>query len=40
VTYDLTNVGRSPHCITRELRGWAQDHMDAVLASPEGYDAG
>lgn len=40
VTYDLTDLGRSLHCITRELRGWAQDHMDAVLASREAYDAG
>lgn len=32
VTYALTELGRSLHLLTRELREWAQDHMDEVLA--------
>ena len=32
VTYALTDLGRSLHRLTRELRHWAQTHMDEVLA--------
>lgn len=32
VTYALTDLGLSLHHLTRDLRRWAQDHMDEVLA--------
>ncbi|MCC8340708.1 helix-turn-helix transcriptional regulator [Streptomyces sp. R1] len=39
VTYELTDLGRSLHHLTRDLRQWAQTHMDAVLTQRESYDA-
>ncbi|MFF3572217.1 winged helix-turn-helix transcriptional regulator [Nocardia jiangxiensis] len=39
VTYELTDLGLSLHRLTRELRHWAQAHMDQVLANREKYDA-
>ena len=39
VSYELTDLGTSLHGTTRLLRAWAQDHMDAVLARREQYDA-
>lgn len=32
VEYALTRLGRSLHHLTRDLRLWAQSHMDEVLA--------
>lgn len=32
VEYTLTELGHSLHHLTRDLRHWAQDHMDEVLA--------
>ncbi|MCV2459344.1 helix-turn-helix transcriptional regulator [Streptomyces sp. ICN988] len=39
VTYELTDLGRSLHHLTRGLRQWAQTHMEQVLASRENHDA-
>ena len=39
VTYALTDLGISLHHLTRELRHWAQEHMDDVFAHREQYDA-
>ncbi|MEU2358708.1 helix-turn-helix domain-containing protein [Streptomyces misionensis] len=39
VTYELTDLGRSLHRLTRELRHWAQTHMDQILAHRERHDA-
>jgi DNA-binding HxlR family transcriptional regulator len=39
VTYELTDLGHSLHEMTRGLRGWAQDHMDEVLAHRAAHDA-
>ena len=39
VTYELTDLGLSLHHLTRELRCWAQTHMDHVLANREKHDA-
>jgi len=39
VTYELTELGRSLHDLTRNLRQWAQVHMDEVLAHRAGHDA-
>jgi DNA-binding HxlR family transcriptional regulator len=39
VSYELTDLGLSLHRMTREIRGWAQTHMDDVLAHRERYDA-
>ncbi|GAB2819684.1 winged helix-turn-helix transcriptional regulator [Lentzea nigeriaca] len=38
VSYELTDLGRSLHELTRGLRSWAQEHMDEVLANVERYD--
>lgn len=40
VRYELTELGRSLHDLTRDLRRWAQDNMDDVLARRAAYDAG
>lgn len=34
-TYELTDLGHSLHQLTRDLRQWAQTHMDAVLTHRE-----
>ncbi|MEV0734077.1 helix-turn-helix domain-containing protein [Polymorphospora sp. NPDC050346] len=39
VDYALTDLGLSLHQTTRQLRTWAQDHMDAVQAHRDHYDA-
>lgn len=39
VDYALTGLGLSLYRTTRHLRGWAQDHMDAVHANRARYDA-
>ena len=38
VTYQLTDLGLSLHAMTREIRDWAQTHMDEVLASRSKHD--
>ncbi|MDY6808071.1 MAG: helix-turn-helix domain-containing protein [Actinomycetota bacterium] len=38
VDYALTDLGASLHQTTRQLRSWAQDHMDAVHDSRTRYD--
>ena len=40
VTYELTELGRSLHLMTRGMRSWAQAHMGEVLANRDRYDAG
>ncbi|MBK1787182.1 winged helix-turn-helix transcriptional regulator [Prauserella cavernicola] len=39
VTYELTGLGHSLHHLTRDLRNWAQTHMDQVLANRTKHDA-
>ena len=39
VTYELTDLGLSLQGVMRELKAWAESHMDEVLASREEYDA-
>lgn len=39
VEYALTGLGLSLHQTTRQLRAWAQDHIDLVQGSRERYDA-
>ncbi|MER7209917.1 helix-turn-helix domain-containing protein [Streptosporangium sp. NPDC000239] len=39
VSYELTDLGRSLHHMTRGLRSWAQTHMAEVLANRDDYDA-
>ncbi|MFD6390053.1 winged helix-turn-helix transcriptional regulator [Nocardia sp. NPDC060259] len=39
VTYELTDLGLSLHHLTRDLRHWAQIHMDQVLANRDKHDA-
>jgi DNA-binding HxlR family transcriptional regulator len=39
VSYELTDLGRSLHGLTRGLRHWAQAHMGEVLAHRERHDA-
>ncbi|MGB3731893.1 winged helix-turn-helix transcriptional regulator [Microbacterium sp.] len=39
VDYALTSLGSSLHRTTRQLRAWAQEHMDAVRANRDRYDA-
>lgn len=38
VTYALTDLGLSLHHLTRDLRHWAQNHMDEVLANRERHE--
>ncbi|WP_458683476.1 winged helix-turn-helix transcriptional regulator [Prescottella equi] len=38
VSYELTDLGRSLHQLARGIRGWAQDHMQEVLAHRATYD--
>jgi len=40
VTYDLTDLGRSLQTVMRQLKSWAEQHMDEVFAHREAYDAG
>ena len=39
VTYELTGLGLSLHQLMRDLKTWAEAHMDDVLASREAHDA-
>ncbi|NDL60722.1 winged helix-turn-helix transcriptional regulator [Phytoactinopolyspora mesophila] len=39
VDYALTALGLSLYQTTRQLRSWAQDHMEAVQAHRDEYDA-
>ncbi|QVQ51183.1 helix-turn-helix transcriptional regulator [Spiractinospora alimapuensis] len=38
VTYELTPLGLSLHEVMRGIKGWAEAHMDEVLANRERYD--
>ena len=38
VTYELTDLGRSLHNVMRDIKVWAEAHMDEVLANREEYD--
>ncbi|MCD7053505.1 helix-turn-helix transcriptional regulator [Rhodococcus sp. BH2-1] len=38
VSYELTDLGRSLHQVTRGLRSWAQDHMPQILAHRALHD--
>ncbi|AII04096.1 MULTISPECIES: winged helix-turn-helix transcriptional regulator [Rhodococcus] len=40
VTYELTDLGISLHAVMRGIKGWAEAHMDEVLANREQYDTG
>lgn len=40
VTYALTDLGVSLHRVVRELKRWAEEHMDAVFAHRVTHDAG
>ncbi|WP_244857680.1 winged helix-turn-helix transcriptional regulator [Agromyces archimandritae] len=37
VDYALTDLGLSLHRTTRQLRAWAQDHMEAVQTHRDRY---
>jgi DNA-binding HxlR family transcriptional regulator len=39
VTYELTDLGRSLQMVMTRLKGWAEAHMDEVLAARSSYDA-
>ena len=38
VSYELTDLGLSLHGVVREVKAWAQTHMDDVLARRAAYD--
>ena len=38
VTYELTDLGLSLHHLMRDLKSWAQTHMDEVLAHRATHD--
>ncbi|MGH3368735.1 MAG: winged helix-turn-helix transcriptional regulator, partial [Nocardioidaceae bacterium] len=38
VTYELTDLGYSLHDVMRGIKGWAEAHMDEVLANRDRYD--
>lgn len=38
VTYELTDLGLSLHGLMRDVKGWAETHMDEVLANRRKYD--
>jgi DNA-binding HxlR family transcriptional regulator len=38
VTYELTDLGYSLHNVMRDIKTWAEAHMDEVLANREKYD--
>ncbi len=40
VSYELTDLGLSLHALMKQLKAWAESHMDQVLANREAYDAG
>ncbi|PKI92341.1 transcriptional regulator [Actinomycetales bacterium SN12] len=39
VSYELTELGLSLHHTMRELKRWAEDNNDTVLANQERYDS-
>jgi DNA-binding HxlR family transcriptional regulator len=39
VTYELTDLGLSLQQVMRDIKDWAEAHMNQVLASREHYDA-
>jgi DNA-binding HxlR family transcriptional regulator len=39
VTYEATELGLSLHALVRGLKGWAETHMDDVLAARAEHDA-
>jgi DNA-binding HxlR family transcriptional regulator len=38
VTYELTDLGLSLHSLMRDIKQWAETHMNDVLANREQYD--
>ncbi|MFD4366459.1 winged helix-turn-helix transcriptional regulator [Rhodococcus sp. NPDC058521] len=38
VHYELTELGLSLHQVMREIKAWAEMHMDEVLSNREEYD--
>jgi DNA-binding HxlR family transcriptional regulator len=38
VTYELTDLGLSLYDVMRDIKAWAEAHMDEVLANREQYD--
>ena len=40
VTYELTDLGLSLQDLMLGIKGWAEAHMDEVLANRESYDNG
>jgi DNA-binding HxlR family transcriptional regulator len=38
VAYELTDLGLSLHDVMRDIKLWAERHMDQVLANRESYD--
>jgi len=38
VTYELTDLGLSLHHTVRELKRWAEEHMDEVARNRDAYD--
>lgn len=38
VTYELTPLGASLHAMVREMKAWAELHMDEVLANRDTYE--
>ena len=38
VTYELTDLGLSLQHVMRDIKEWAETHMDEVLANRETYD--
>lgn len=39
VTYELTDLGISLHHVMRDVKAWAEAHMDEVFANRELHDA-
>ncbi|MDA0638451.1 helix-turn-helix domain-containing protein [Nonomuraea sp. MCN248] len=39
VTYELTGLGHSLQGLMREVKTWAERHMDEVLANQQEYDS-
>jgi DNA-binding HxlR family transcriptional regulator len=38
VTYELTDLGLSLHQVMRDIKEWAEAHMNEVLANRKNYD--
>ena len=39
VTYELTDLGLSLHHLMRQVKEWAEQHMDQVLTNRNVHDA-